>query len=369
MTPLSDVLTSTQRSALRMSSDPTLLFRTTGRLNRVIWRLPLPRRVVARLSSWVYRNPPMPDDAVLAVVQALQNANVRCWISGGWGVDALAGECTRIHRDLDLVIEDRGMGRAVEILKDLGYFEWYRSDSEVPMFSRVVLHDHELAGRTIDLHPLELSGTHMEFTTGEIAGREVPCLSADMQVKTHSSYRKRWRDRTDLAVLRKLREGSGTTLILPVPSADGVLQESAREPGIPAHITLLYPFLAARSIDGDTETALASLLFGLPAFDFVLSEIGRFPGVVYLAPEPAERFVALTEGLVARWPEQQPYGGNYPEIIPHLTVAYGAPIPAGLAARLPLKARAEEVWLMSRTAGRWVCRRSFPLGSPTDPSH
>lgn len=347
-------------------SGPTLLYRTTGRLNRLIWRLPLPRRVVARLSAWVYRNPPMPGDAVLAVVGVLQDAGVRCWISGGWGVDALAGEHTRIHRDLDLVVEDRGMDRAVEVLHGLGYFEWYRSDSEVPMFSRVVLHDHELAGRTIDLHPLTLSGTHMEFTTGEIAGREVPCLSADLQVRTHSNYRKRWRDRADLAVLRKLREGAGTTLILPVTSADGVLQQSAREPGLPAHITLLYPFLAARSIDEDTEAALASLLLEIPAFDFALSEVGRFPGVVYLAPEPANRFVALTEALVARWPEHQPYGGDYPEIIPHLTVAYGAPIPDGLPERLPLPARADEVWLMSRTAGRWVCRQSFPLGSPTD---
>lgn len=352
-----------------MSSNPTLLYRTTGRLNRVIWRLPLPRRVVARLSAWVYRNPPMPADAVLAVIATLQDAGVRCWISGGWGVDALVGEHTRIHRDLDLVVEDRGMDRAVQALNALGYFEWYRSESEVPMFSRVVLHDHELAGRTIDLHPLALAGTHMEFTTGEIDGQEVPCLSADLQVKTHSSYRKRWRDRADLAVLRRLREGSGTTLILPVPSAEGVLQESAREPGIPAHITLLYPFLAARSIDADTEAALAALLLEIPAFDFALSEIGRFPGVVYLAPEPAGRFVALTEALVTRWPEQQPYGGDYPEVIPHLTVAYGAPIPDGLAERLPLTARAEEVWLMSRAGGSWVRRQSFRLGSPADSSH
>lgn len=349
-----------------MSSDPTLLYRTTGRLNRLIWRLPLPRRVVARLSAWVYRNPPMPGDVVLAVIEALRDAEVRCWISGGWGVDALAGEHTRTHRDLDLVVADADMHRAEEILSGLGYFEWYRSDSDLPLFSRVVLHDHELAGRTIDLHPLELSGTHMEFTTGKIVGREVPCLSADLQVKTHSDYRKRWRDRTDLAVLRRLREESGTTLILPVHSADGVLRESAREPGIPAHITLLYPFLAGRSIDGDTESALASLLLEIPAFDFVLSGVGRFPGVVYLAPDPAQRFVALTEALVARWPERQPYGGAHEEIIPHLTVAYGASIPDGLIERLPLAARAEEVWLMNRTAGRWVRRQSFSLGSSTD---
>ena len=332
------------------------MYRTTGRLNRLVWRLPLPRRVAVRLSGWVYRNPPMPAGDVLSIAEALQRAGVRCWISGGWGVDALAGKQTRVHRDLDLVVEDRGMDRAVEALAGLGYFEWYRSDSEVPMFSRVVLHDHELAGRTIDLHPLRLSGTHMEFATGEIAGHEVPCLSADLQVKTHSNYRKRWRDRSDLAVLRKLREGSGTTLILPVPSAESVLQESACEPGIPAHITLLYPFIAGRAIDADTEAMLASLLLEIPAFDFALSGIGRFPGVVYLAPEPAECFVALIETLVARWPEQQPYGGDHDEIIPHLTVAHGAPIPDGLREQLPLAGRAEEVWLMSRSGGRWVCR-------------
>lgn len=348
-----------------MSSSPTLLYRTTGRLNRLIWWLPLPRRAVARLSATVYRNPPMPGDAVVAVIDALQAVDVSCWISGGWGVDALAGQVTRIHRDLDLVVEDRYMPQAVEVLGDLGYREWYRADSEVPMFSRVVLHDHELAGRTIDLHPLEISGTQVEFSTGTIEGREVPCLSLDLQLKTHASYRKRWRDRADIAVLRKLREGSGTTLILPVQSADGVLQKSAREAGLPAHITILYPFLNGRTIDGDTEAALASLLREIPCFDFELSEIGRFPGVVYLAPKPAERFVALTEALVARWPEQQPYGGDYQEIIPHLTVAYGAPIPDGLAERLPLAARAEEVWLMTRSAGRWARRRAFPLGSVT----
>ena len=345
-----------------MSSEPTLVYRVTGTLNRWLWRAPLPRRVVARLSTHVYRNPPMPGESVLAIVDALQAADMRCWISGGWGVDALAGERTRIHRDLDLVVEEQDRQRAVDVLGELGYWEWYRADSDVPLFSRIVLHDHELAGRTIDLHPLAPSSMEAEFTTGTIEGREVACVSVDLQLETHSNYRKRWRDRADIAVLRRLLEGAATTLIVPVPSADGLLAESSREDGLPAHITLLYPFLTARAIGGETEQTLGALLGEIPAFDFVLSEVGRFPGVVYLAPEPAAPFVALTRALVERWPERQPYGGVYEEIIPHLTVAYGETVPSGLAERLPLTARVEEVWLMSRAGGRWVRRSAFPLG-------
>jgi len=355
----------TQRPASPAKFEPPLFYRVTGWLNVLVWKLPLHQRVLARLSKTVYRSPPMPGEAVVTIIDALEAAGVRCWISGGWGVDALAGRCTRSHGDLDLVVEDKDIERSVEILAAHGYWEWYRADSEVPMFSRVVLHDHETAGRAVDLHPLELSGTQVEFASGEIEGRSVPCLSLSLQLKTHASYRKRWRDRSDLALLRKLGEGSVTTLIVPVPVADGLLQKSAREAGMPPHITIFYPFLNVRTIDAETESVLAALLQEVPSFDFELSDIGRFPGVVYLSPEPAAPFVALTQALAERWPDHQPYEGAFEEIVPHLTVAYGAPIPSGLAERLPVRARAEEVWLMSRVARRWTRRRAFPLGRPT----
>jgi 2'-5' RNA ligase len=354
-----------QRSARPAPYEPPLYYRLTGWLNVLIWRMPLPRRMVARLSTTVYRSPPMPGVEVTKIVVALQDADVRCWITGGWGVDALAGRCTRKHSDLDLVIQDEHMQRATEVMEELGYWEWYRADSDVPMFSRVVLHNHK-AGRAVDLHPLHLEGTQMEFATGEIESVKVPCISLSLQLKTHSSYRKRWRDRTDLALLRKLGEGSVTTLIVPVPAADHLLENSSREAGLPPHITIFYPFLNVRTIDGETESELAALLGAFPAFDFVLSGIGRFPGVVYLSPEPAAPFVAMTEALAERWPDHQPYDGVFDEIIPHLTVGYGAPIPEGLAERLPVRVRAEEVWLMSRVARRWTRRRAFPLGPTPD---
>lgn len=349
-----------------MSHKPPLIYLVTARLNQLVWKIPLPHRVLARLSALVYRNPPMSGELALSIIDALQAADVRCWINGGWGVDALAEKNTRVHRDLDLVIDDRDRRRAVEALRDLGYSEWYRVDSSVPLFSRIVFHDHELAGHVVDLHPLEFSNEHVvEFTEGAIDGRPVPCLSLESQAETHANYRKRWRDRADLAVLRKLHERATTILILPVPCAEDVVQGSAREAGIPAHITLLYPFLVGRTIDHDTENALATLLREVPSFNFALSEVGHFPGVVYLAPEPAAPFVRLTQALAERWPDYQPYGGAFEDIVPHLTVSYGETVPDRVAEQLPLTARAEEVWLMSRVAGRWVRRRSFPLGSST----
>ncbi len=345
----------------RASYKPTLVYSITGRLNVIVWRLPLPHRALGRLSMLVYRNPPVPSEVVVSIVRSLEQAGIRYWISGGWGVDAIAGRHTRVHRDLDLVIDDVEVERAAQALGAVGFFEWYRNDSDVPMFSRVVLHDHHIAGHAVDLHPLDVSSGHVEFATGSIDDHMVPCLSVESQIKTHSNYRKRWRDRADLATLRKALEGSTTALIVPVPIADDLCEESAREPGMPAHITVLHPFLRSRRVDYRTERALGQLLERLPAFDFVLSELGSFPKVIYLAPDPTQPFVALTEAVAMRWPEHQSYGGSFDEIVPHVTVAYADEPPPDLADRLPLHGRAEEVWLMSRIGYRWIRRRRFTL--------
>jgi 2'-5' RNA ligase len=365
----------------------------------------------------VYRNPPMPGDLVLKIVDALNAAGVRFWIRGGWGVDALAGKRTRKHDDLDLIIEDKASLRAVEALEDLGFLRWYDVDSDVPLFSRIVLHDHPVAGRTVDLQPLEISAGHVDFSTGTIDGRQVPCLSLESQLATHSKYRKRRRDHTDVAILRelppgistpwgpskkeaprqstdstgdgasaaghpgsgtassslpaimttprralrRLLRGASTVLIVPVRSVDDMRHPSALEAGMPAHVTILYPFLRTRAIDSGTERRLASIVKEMAAFDFTLSEVGRFPAVVYLAPEPAAPFIALSEAVIREWPEQQPYGGIFEEIVPHVTVAYGESTPSGVVERLPLRVRADEVWLMSRFGRRWVLSKRFGL--------
>ncbi len=124
------------------------------------------------------------------------------------------------------------------------------------------------------------------------------------------------------------------------------------EPGIPPHVTLLYPFVPADRIDLTHLTRLGDLFGRQPPFDVRYERLARFPGVLYLAPEPAEPFVSLTERIVGLYPDYPPYAGQHAEIVPHLslvqspdeTVLAAAEEEAGAA---PVAARADEAWLMA----------------------
>ena len=138
--------------------------------------------------------------------------------------------------------------------------------------------------------------------------------------------------------------------------------------GIPAHVTILYPFVPPAQLTPAVDAAVKDALAGFSAFDFALTRAERFDdGVLYLAPEPAGPFQALTAAIAARWPEHPPYGGVFDHVVPHLTVAIaeGAPVDAlvpELRAGLPIRTRAEEVCLMvGREQGIWEVRERFPL--------
>ena len=91
--------------------------------------------------------------------------------------------------------------------------------------------------------------------------------------------------------------------------------------GMPAHITILFPFISPNLItDGDLSSAIDTFQRFQP-FEFGLEQVGRFPESLHLVPEPDEPFISLTEAIVREFPEYPPYGGKFTEIVPHLTVA------------------------------------------------
>jgi hypothetical protein len=154
-------------------------------------------------------------------------------------------------------------------------------------------------------------------------------------------------------------------LLIPFPEvaevAEPWLEHSAGarpSHGIPAHVTLLFP------CPPPTDD-LCDVLEGFPAFDVAFRETRRFPGVVYLAPLPAEPFVRMTEAVCQRFPDWPPYGGEFPTITPHLTVAWGAKLEeaeADLAPRLPLRGRAREAVVLKQvTPDRWESQARLPL--------
>jgi hypothetical protein len=127
---------------------------------------------------------------------------------------------------------------------------------------------------------------------------------------------------------------------------------------VPPHVTILIP------APPDLDAAIGALRpFG--AFDVAFAAFGRFPGTLWLAPEPAAPFVAMTEALVEAFPGHAPYGGLFEEITPHLTVAQGDELDAAetaIASALPLTSRASSVVLFKRAADdRWVEQAEFDL--------
>jgi 2'-5' RNA ligase len=154
-----------------------------------------------------------------------------------------------------------------------------------------------------------------------------------------------------------------TALIVAVPEAEyavGALRlqyDSSAAAGVPAHITILFPFAPPEQV---AEAAVAEVLAPFRAFDFVLDRVERFEqGGVWLHPNPSAPFADLTAAVWQRWPEYPPYEGTWSERIPHLTVSEA---PIDVQVELPIDCRAREVTLIEEDdEGRWAERGRFPL--------
>ncbi|WP_328723655.1 amino acid transporter [Streptomyces sp. NBC_00247] len=155
----------------------------------------------------------MTAEEVLSVLALLRRAGADVWIGGGWGIDALIGEQTRDHRDLDLMHRQDQEPAVVAALAVAGYAETL---DQRPV--RFVLTSP--SGRELDLHPLVFAadGSAVQasfepdrpfpypasgFVTGHVAGVRVPCLSAAQQVYFHQGYTPSPRDLHDMAQLRR----------------------------------------------------------------------------------------------------------------------------------------------------------------------
>jgi 2'-5' RNA ligase len=171
-----------------------------------------------------------------------------------------------------------------------------------------------------------------------------------------------------------------SALLVPVPEAEALVSEwrqrydSTAAKGIPAHITVLAPFVPPDVLDQAIEDRLRTLFSAVEPVVFRLARPERFPGVLYLAPEPAAPFAAITRAVHTEWPEHPPYGGAFEDVIPHLTVVDcgesgacedpGAVMDAverAIVGRVPIHARADEVWLMVGN-GTWSLRTRYRLG-------
>ncbi|HVH71824.1 MAG TPA: aminoglycoside nucleotidyltransferase [Candidatus Dormibacteraeota bacterium] len=151
---------------------------------------------------------------VIDLYLTLESLGVKIWIDGGWGVDALLGEQSRPHRDLDIAIEQKDLPKLRELLLERGYRDIkveHASD-----WSFVLGNPH---GREIDVHVIVLdsrgdgiygppeNGEKYPAASlagsGQIEGRAVKCISPEWMVRFHSGYELKDKDFQDVSALCK----------------------------------------------------------------------------------------------------------------------------------------------------------------------
>ena len=163
---------------------------------------------------------------VTVVLDRLEDAAIEAWVEGGWGVDALLGEQTRPHDDLDLIVRVDDTPRMCEILADDGF-----RLVEGVLDSNFVLRDPR--ERAIDVHPVRFeagdgiyrmaNGLDWVFPAagftgvGRVGRKPVRCLTPDVQMLCHATGYEP--GATDFQDMRLLNARFGTRLVPPFDQA------------------------------------------------------------------------------------------------------------------------------------------------------
>jgi len=168
--------------------------------------------------------------------------------------------------------------------------------------------------------------------------------------------------------------GTQSALLLATPEAEELVHKWREELdpaagwGIPAHITLLYPFAPPDRITDEMLATVKETVGTSRSFHYSLRDVRWFGDqVVYLAPNPEAPFLSLIHSLVGAFPAYLPYGGRFAEVVPHLTVGNGAAVgrlqevARALAGQLPIHAVASQVLLMTgaTSSNSWTVRERF----------
>jgi 2'-5' RNA ligase len=142
---------------------------------------------------------------------------------------------------------------------------------------------------------------------------------------------------------------------------------------MPAHITVLFPFLPEPRLTAEVRTELHAICAGCDPFTVTFSATGRFPGVLHLDPNPADDLRRLTLAIATQWPEAPPYGGRHEDVVPHLTVAMAEDpaldvVETELAFRLPVETTLDRAQLCVFDGNRWQVQDALPFHGAPDPS-
>ena len=149
----------------------------------------------------------MTAEDVIEIIRLFNQNQIGFYVDGGWGVDALLGEQTRSHADLDLAVEHKDVVKIRALLDARGFVDLPQDDTWECNF---VLGDDQ--GHRIDIHSytFDSTGNHIYGVaypfdsltgTGSVNGQPVKCVSPEWMVKFHTGYTLDANDYQDVKVL------------------------------------------------------------------------------------------------------------------------------------------------------------------------
>ena len=150
--------------------------------------------------------------------------------------------------------------------------------------------------------------------------------------------------------------------------------------GVPAHLTVAYPFKPTPLLTGEDVAALGRIFARFASFTVVFARTARFGDeVLYLEPLDPEPLADLTAAVEVAFPQYPIYGGVHPDLRPHLTVAVAQPsetvaaVERELGELLPVEQPVSEIELWHRLPpdtghGRWEHLHTFPLAGADAPA-
>lgn len=174
-----------------------------------------------------------------------------------------------------------------------------------------------------------------------------------------------------------MSSGTQSALIVTIPAAEEAIAshrsrfDKAATWGVPAHVTVLYPFMPPSDIDTHVIGTLTAAVSSVPRSHATFETTEWFgTNVLWLAPKPADVFHALTAAVAAAFPCYQPYGGEHEEVIPHLTVGHDVPedqlreVEADVLPHLPIRTEITVVglWCGTDAPASWHQMTALPLG-------
>jgi lincosamide nucleotidyltransferase A/C/D/E len=152
----------------------------------------------------------MTADDVLQIVYCLESSSIEMWFDGGWGVDALVGEQTRPHKDLDIVVRETDVPRLRGVLESEGF----REVGGGTLWNFILVDER---GREVDVHTVRFDGDGNALYgpnglmyparsldgIGTVRGIRVRCKTAEAQMADRAGFEWRAGDYHDVRLLHE----------------------------------------------------------------------------------------------------------------------------------------------------------------------